>query len=224
VISKKRTGDTERRGNGATTKRFTRFTASPALRFTLWFLNTLRWRQILKLSRMPLTLILGMGLLAMGFFLCEKMTVISLKNMDRPGPDYLFRPNPDNGFSIFYLNSIYLEPASEDFRIEDEIITLIAVRTKSPAVMEYYGFTDMKEYHALKVKLGTVLFLRRGTGDEQGIDVGGKKFYFKEMTEIGDRMELRVKASYRGLYLLQTIRDSVNSKIPFTAESAEDAE
>jgi hypothetical protein len=32
------------------------------------------------------------------------------------------------------------------------------VKIKSPAIMDYYGFEDMKEFHPMNLRLGTIFF------------------------------------------------------------------
>jgi len=75
------------------------------------------------------------------------------------------------------------------------------VRTKSPAVMEYYGFEDTKEFHRLNQRLGAVFIIRRGMGEGQGLIVGERKIYLSEIGERGDRIQLRVESMSLGKYL-----------------------
>ena len=63
---------------------------------------------------------------------------------------------------MFYIHSIYEEAVIEEFRAEKETIILKGVRTKSPAVMEYYGLEDTKEFHPMNQRLGGVLLLEEG--------------------------------------------------------------
>ena len=64
--------------------------------------------------------------------------------MDRSKTIHL-RIRSHEPFSMFYIHSIYQEPVIEEFLIEKEAIILKGVRTKSPAIMEYYGFEDNSE-------------------------------------------------------------------------------
>lgn len=110
--------------------------------------------------------------------------------------------HPSEPFSIFYIHSIYGEPVVEEFQAEKGAIVLKGVRTKSPAVMEYYGFDDMKEFHPMNQRLGAVFIIRRGMGEGQGLIVGGRKIYLSEIGERGDRIQLRVESISLGRYLL----------------------
>ncbi len=112
------------------------------------------------------------------------------------------RISPSEPFSIFYIHSIYKEPVVEEFQAEKGEIVLKGVRTKSPAVMEYYGFEDTKEFHPLNQRLGAVFIIRRGMGEGQGLIVGERKIYLSEIGERGDRIQLRVESMSLGKYLL----------------------
>ncbi len=102
---------------------------------------------------------------------------------------------------MFYIHSIYNEPVIEEFQVEREAIVLRGVRTKSPAVMEYYGFEDMKEFHPMNQRLGAIYF-KWGVGEGQGLIVRDKKIYLSEIGEKGDRIQLRVVSMSLGKYLL----------------------
>ncbi len=104
-------------------------------------------------------------------------------------------------FIMFYIHSIYNEPVIEEFQVEKEAIVLRGVRTKSPAVMEYYGFEDMKEFHPMNQRLGAIYF-KWGVGEGQGLIVRDKKIYLSEIGEKGDRIRLRVILMSLGKYLL----------------------
>jgi hypothetical protein len=124
--------------------------------------------------------------------------------MDRPNAIHV-RISPSETFSMFYIHSIYREPVIEEFQAEKDAIILKGVRTKSPAVMEYYGFEDMKEFHPMNQRLGAVFLIKRGMGEGQGLIVGDKKIYLSEIGEKGDRIQLRVKSISLGKYLLSTV-------------------
>ena len=109
---------------------------------------------------------------------------------------------PSETFSIFYIHSIYKEPVAEEFQAEKGAIILKGVRTKSPAVMEYYGFEDTREFHPMSQRLGAVFFIRRGMGEGQGLIVRDRKIYLSEIGEKGDRIQLRIESISLGRYLL----------------------
>jgi hypothetical protein len=139
-----------------------------------------------------------------GILLFKKVTLLHIENMDRPLALHI-RIDPSETFSMFYIHSIYKEPVVEEFKAEQEAIVLKGIRTKSPAVMEYYGFNDVKEFHPLNVKLGAVFLIRRGMGEGQGLIVRDRKIYLSEIGERGDRIQLRVKSISFGKYLLSLI-------------------
>jgi len=115
------------------------------------------------------------------------------------------RISPSEPFSLFYIHSIYNEPVIEEFLVEKETILLKGVRTKSPAVMEYYGFEDMKEFHPMNQRLGAVFIIRRGMGEGQGLVVRDRKIYLSEIGEKGDRIRLRVRSVSLGYHLYSIV-------------------
>ena len=144
---------------------------------------------------------IGISIVAGGVFLSKKVTVVSLENMERREV-VAVRLNPAQSFSLFYVHSIYRKPVIEEFHVEKGTIVLKGVRTKSPAVMEYYGFEDLKEFHPMNQRLGTFLIVRKGMGEGQGLTIGGKKIALSEIGEKGDRIRLKVGSMCLGRYLL----------------------
>ena len=126
-----------------------------------------------------------------GLFL-KKVTVLHLENMDHPRTIRI-RIGASEAFSVFYVHSIYKAPVVEEFQAERGAIVLKGVRTKSPGVMEYYGFEDTKEFHPMDQRLGAIYF-KWGTGDGQGLIVRDKKIYLSEIGQRGDRIQLRVES------------------------------
>ncbi len=126
-----------------------------------------------------------------GLFL-KKVTVLHLENMDHPRTIRI-RIGASESFSVFYVHSIYKAPVVEEFQVENGAIVLKGVRTKSPAVMEYYGFGDTKEFHPMDQRLGAIYF-KWGVGDGQGLIVRDRKIYLSEIGERGDRIQLRVES------------------------------
>jgi len=114
------------------------------------------------------------------------------------------RISPTEPFSVFYVHSIYKEPVVEEFQAEGDAVALKGVRTKSPAVMEYYGFEDMKGFHPMNQRLGAIYF-KWGIGEGQGLIVRDRKIYLSEIGERGDRIQLRVESLSLLNYLLSEI-------------------
>jgi hypothetical protein len=155
------------------------------------------------MKRWPLLILIGVLIVIGGVFLFKKVTLLHIENMDRPKAIHV-RINSSETFSMFYIHSIYKEPVVEEFQAEEEAIVLKGIRTKSPAVMEYYGFDDTKEFHPMNQKLGAVFIIRRGIGEGQGLIVQDRKIYLSEIGERGDRIQLRVESMSLGKYLLST--------------------
>ncbi len=163
----------------------------------------------MKRKTWPLLILIGVLIVSGGVFLFKKVTLLHIENMDRPKAIHVWI-NPSETFSMFYIHSIYKEPVVEEFQAEEEAIILKGIRTKSPAVMEYYGFEDMKEFHPMNQKLGAVFIIRRGIGEGQGLIVGDRKIYLSEIGERGDRIQLRVESMSLGKYLLSTVFKNIH--------------
>jgi len=148
-------------------------------------------------------LLIGLVAIAGGVLFLEKVTFLHLENMDHPRT-ILIRIGPSEPFSVFYIHSIYREPVLEEFQAGKGAILLKGVRTKSPAVMEYYGLEDMKEFHPMDQKLGAIYF-KWGTGEGQGLIVGDRKIYLSEIGQRGDRIQLRVESMSLTKYLFSEI-------------------
>jgi len=145
--------------------------------------------------------LIGILIVAGGVLFLKKVNILHVENMDRPRTIHI-RIGASEPFSIFYIHSVYKEPVAEEFQAEKEAIVLKGVRTKSPAVMEYYGFQDMKEFHPMNQRLGAVFIIRRGMGEGQGLIVKERKIYLSEIGEKGDRIQMRVESISLGKYLL----------------------
>lgn len=137
-------------------------------------------------------MVIGLAAIAGGVLFLEKITVLHLENMDHPRTIRI-RISASEPFSVFYIHSIYKTPVVEEFQAERGAIVLKGVRTKSPGVMEYYGFEDTKEFHPMDQKLGAIYF-KWGTGEGQGLIVRDRKIYLSEIGQRGDRIQLRVES------------------------------
>jgi len=154
----------------------------------------------LKKKTWPLLISIGIIIVIGGVFLFKKMTLLQLENLDSP-KTLVVKINPSERFSMFYIHSIYMEPVMEEFQVEKDAFILKGVRTKSPAVMEYYGFEDTREVHPMNQVLGA-LYFRWGTGEGQGLIVRERKIYLSEVGKKGDRIRLRVKSIPLWKYIL----------------------
>jgi hypothetical protein len=158
----------------------------------------LKFKQwILLLSALAL---MGAG----GAFLMKRVLVLQIVNTDRTQKLYLW-VTPHSPFTLSYVHSIYLEPASEEFEVEEgESIVLKAVSTKSPAVAHYYGFEGGPAYYPVNRRMKT-LALRLSMSSPQTLYYGNRKISLQEIGERGDRLEVRVVPMALVHYLLSPI-------------------
>ena len=102
---------------------------------------------------------------------------------------------PGEVFSVVYHHSIYDQPVTEEFVVDDEgHIVLQAVTSPSAAVREYFGITSAGERHAMVRSMPEVVF-RIATGTVQRLRTGGVERSFLELGEHGDRLVLRADPS-----------------------------
>lgn len=101
------------------------------------------------------------------------------------------RLRPGEVFSVVYHHSIYDQPVTEDFVLDEEgRIVLQAVTSPSAAVLEYFGITSAGERHAMARTMPEIVF-RIATGTAQRLRAGGVERSFLELGEHGDRLVLR---------------------------------
>jgi hypothetical protein len=150
-------------------------------------------------------LFLGLLILSGGgaVFAVQELWVLRVENTDRPAR-LLVRAAPGLRFSLAYVNSIYLQPAAEDFQVgKGGEILLLGVRTPSPAVAAYYGFEEGKDYYPVNRTLQSFI-LRLGMSQAQVLSWGNQRVSLGEMGKPGDRLEVRVVRMTRGHYLLSS--------------------
>ena len=105
------------------------------------------------------------------------------------------RLRPGEVFSVVYHHSIYDQPVTEDFVLDEEgRIVLRAVTSPSAAVREYFGITSAGERHAMARTMPEIVF-RIATGTAQRLRAGGVERSFLELGEHGDRLVLRTHRS-----------------------------
>jgi hypothetical protein len=152
--------------------------------------------------------ILLLSLLALmgtgGAFLIKKVPVLQIVNTDHTQKVHILI-TPHSQFTLSYVHSIYLEPASEEFEVgEGEEIILKGVKTKSPAVANYYGFEDGRGYYPVNRRMKSFP-LRLGMSNPQTLDYGNRAISLQEIGEKGDRLEVRVVRITLAHYLLSRI-------------------
>jgi hypothetical protein len=162
----------------------------------------------LKRKTWPLLILIGILVAAGGVFLFKPVTLLHAENMDHPRTIRIWI-RPSETFSMFYTHSIYQEPVAEEFGVEGDTMILKGVRTKSPAVMEYYGFEDTKGFHPMHQGLRAIYF-KWGIGEGQGLIVRGRKIFLSEIGKSGDRIQLRVESLPLGKYLLLEIEKGLS--------------
>src|SRR5215469_7990998 len=102
---------------------------------------------------------------------------------------------PGEVFSVVYHHSIYDQPVTEEFVVdEDGHIVLQAVTSPSAAVREYFGITSAGERHAMVRTMREIVF-RIAAGTVQRLRAGGVERSFLELGEHGDRLVLRAHRS-----------------------------
>ncbi len=142
------------------------------------------------------------SILLAGALATLEMQVLEVVNTDRPAR-LLIRLEKPPRFEVAYVHSIYLQPAAEEFEVEEggEII-LRGVRTRSPSVAHYYGFEeDNRGYFPVKRKMKSFA-LRLGMTRAQTLTHGGKTISLDLLGERGDRVEIRTTRMTWGGYLL----------------------
>jgi hypothetical protein len=102
---------------------------------------------------------------------------------------------PGEVFSVVYHHSIYDQPVTEDFVVDEEgRILLRAVTSPSAAVREYFGITSAGDRHAMARTMPEIVF-RIAAGTVQRLRAGGVERSFLDFGEHGDRLVLRADPS-----------------------------
>jgi hypothetical protein len=85
------------------------------------------------------------------------------------------------------------------------------VNTKSPAVLEYYGFDDTKSYHPMDRKMGVISF-RVGMGEKQALIYKDKKISFGNIGQKGDQIQLRASPATLGSRFFSAFFNDISMK------------
>lgn len=131
-------------------------------------------------------------------------TFLCIENMDR-GKSIFVKIGIKDQFSISYIHSIYKEPVIEEFNVDGEDIILTGIRTKSPAVMEYYGIEENKDFIKRNQRLGGVFILKKGMEQEQVIIVKDKKIGLSEIGDKGESVRLKIKKISLGKQIISKL-------------------
>ena len=113
-----------------------------------------------------------------------------VENTDR-GTVFRIPLRPGEVFSVVYHHSIYDQPVTEDFVVDDERhLVLQAVTSPSAAVREYFGITSAGDRHTMARTMPEIIF-RIAAGTVQHLRAGGVERSFLDLGEHGDRLVLR---------------------------------
>jgi len=137
--------------------------------------------------RLPLLLLAAAG----GAFLFRQATVLEFGN-DGRGVVARYPVQVGDVFSITYQHSIYRQPVVEEFSVgpAGELV-LTGVRSDSGAVLEYFGFSDSRPFHAMNRPMRTIVF-RVAMEGAQTLTLGGRRISFLALGDPGDRITVRL--------------------------------
>jgi len=137
--------------------------------------------------RLPLLLLAAVG----AAFLFRPATVLEFENAGR-GIVARYPVKAGDAFSITYQHSIYRQPVDEEFSVGPggELI-LTGVRSDSGAVLEYFGFSDSRAFHAMNRPMRTIVF-RVAMEGAQTLTLDGRRISFLGLGDPGDRITLRL--------------------------------
>ena len=137
--------------------------------------------------RLPLLLLAAAG----GAFLFRPATVLEFENAGR-GIVARYPVKAGDAFSITYQHSIYRQPVVEEFSVGTggELI-LTGVRSDSGAVLEYFGFSDSRSFHAMNRPMRTIVF-RVAMEGAQMLTLDGRRISFLGLGDPGDRITVRL--------------------------------
>ena len=137
--------------------------------------------------RLPLLLLAAGG----AVFLFRPATVLEFENA-RQGIVARFPVTMGDAFSITYQHSIYRQPVVEEFSVgPGGEMVLTGVRSESGAVLEYFGFSDSRPFHAMNRPMRTIVF-RVAMEGAQTLTLGGRRISFLRLGDPGDRITLRL--------------------------------
>ncbi|PIU50664.1 MAG: hypothetical protein COS92_00235 [Desulfobacterales bacterium CG07_land_8_20_14_0_80_52_14] len=126
------------------------------------------------------------------FLFLKTVTVIALRNPDDRNFFY-FSVAPSEQMTLCYTNSIYNAYVEEVFEVRKGNIVLKAVRTASPAVMEYYGFEGSGPVQAMNRSLGPTFWIKASMRQDQSLRIGEKTIDLRALGNRGDRVQIRVE-------------------------------
>lgn len=115
------------------------------------------------------------------------LKVLRMDNTTR-GEVSLVRLTPAEHFSVSYHHSLYEQAVREDFAADaDNNIVLLAVRSNSGAVLQYFGFHDQMQHQPIEKNLGRIVF-RVAAGEAQQLLLRDQVLSFLRFGDHGDRV------------------------------------
>ena len=136
--------------------------------------------------RLPLLLLAAVG----AAFLFRPATVLEFENAGR-GVVARYPVNTGDTFTITYQHSIYRQPVDEEFSVgPGGELVLTGVRSESGAVLEYFGFSDSRPFHAMNRPMRTIVF-RVAMDGAQMLTLDGRRISFLGLGDPGDRITVR---------------------------------
>ena len=137
--------------------------------------------------RLPLLLLAAVG----AAFLFRPATVLEFENAGR-GVVARYPVNTGDTFTITYQHSIYRQPVVEEFSVgSGGELVLTGVRSESGAVLEYFGFSDSRPFHAMNRPMRTIVF-RVAMDGAQMLTLDGRRISFLGLGDPGDRITVRL--------------------------------
>ena len=153
----------------------------------------------------PFSACAAIMVLAGVLFLSLRVVILQVENLDRQRLVRI-RLGSSGRFSLSYIHSMYDAPVIEELEILGDKIFLVGVRTKSPAVMEYYGFETVGELRPLRRELGEIR-LRVSMGGAQRLSWGGGDFSLAALGASGDLIVIRTRSLPLGQFLIEGLWD-----------------
>jgi hypothetical protein len=144
------------------------------------------------------------------FLFFDHFLVLELKNLDHPR-SIRIRVTPAEPFFLLYTHSMYDAPVMEEFQTLEGGILLKGVHTKSPAVMEYYGYETTEDFQPSNKWLGNSFLIKKGVKEGQALRTGRAKILLSEVAESGDRIQIRLCSIRAGSYLWQFVLEAISA-------------
>jgi len=135
------------------------------------------------------------------FLFSRTVTVLSLENAGRLN-SIRFKVGKAEQVTLSYTHSIYGAPLEERFEVGKGTIVLKAVKTDSPAVLEYYGFEGSGPVQSMNRNLGPAISIQISMRQDQSLKIGGRTIDLHAMGNPGDHVQMRAEEVSLASFLL----------------------